>query len=158
MKQVSSWQIVTAENMEAFGVWIATLFQSGDVVFLRGEMGSGKTTLVRGIARGLDYPGRVSSPTFTLMNIYETKLPIYHIDFYRIEADDVVDLGLDDLTGGVMLLEWPEIGADFVKEADFIIDISLTDEDYDLPRVLTLSVPMPQRFSSWKEGRDDFGY
>lgn len=96
----------------ALGVRLATLLHAGDVVALYGDLGAGKTHLVKGIARGLGLDeARVSSPTFTLINEYEGTLFLYHLDLYRIEQlDEVERIGVDDyLHGdGVCVIEWPE--------------------------------------------------
>lgn len=98
---------------EALGAAIAPLLLPGDVVALYGMLGAGKTTLARGMLRGLGYQGDVASPTFPIVLTYdppETRLPIAHVDLYRIEdAKELDELGLDDvLDGGVLLIEWPE--------------------------------------------------
>ena len=83
----------------------------GDVIALVGELGAGKTTFVSGLAEGLGVPRgtRVTSPTFTLINEYAGRLPLYHIDFYRLEGGaDLDELGLDEYLarGGVCAIEW----------------------------------------------------
>ncbi len=85
--------------------------KAGDTVLLEGELGSGKTTFVRGLAQGLKAkPEDVNSPTFVLMNIYKGRFPIYHFDLYRLEKpEELVSLNLDEyLEGdGVTVIEWP---------------------------------------------------
>lgn len=81
------------------------------VIALQGELGVGKTVLVKGAARGLDVEEPVSSPTFVLLQIYRGRLPVYHFDFYRLDNnEDPVELGFEDyLPGlGVAFIEWPE--------------------------------------------------
>lgn len=84
----------------------------GAVVLLYGDLGAGKTALVRGIAEGLGVdPHEVSSPTFTLIQEYRGgRLPLYHVDLYRLQPVEVDDLGLDEVTlqGGVTAIEWPD--------------------------------------------------
>jgi tRNA threonylcarbamoyladenosine biosynthesis protein TsaE len=89
---------------------------------MEGTLGSGKTVLARGIAAGLGVePERVHSPTFTLVNHYRGRLPVYHIDLYRIgKPEDLQELGLEELLGtdGVALVEWPErLGAYLPEKA-----------------------------------------
>lgn len=103
----------TAEATEAFGRALAPLLRPGDVVALQGALGAGKTTLARGVLRGLGYRGDVASPTFPIVQAYappDTRIPLWHVDLYRIEqAQELDELGLDDaLADAAMLIEWPE--------------------------------------------------
>jgi len=143
--------IYNEEKMESLGENIARVLENRDLVYLMGELGAGKTTLVRGIARGLGYPGRVTSPTFTLMNIYPAQVPIYHFDFYRLEGKELIDLGLEDYLeqDGIALIEWPQAGFssgdensadDRLPTEAIFVQIELTDDDYDRERQVTLRV------------------
>src|SRR5260221_1140282 len=103
------------------GALIAAALAPGDVVALSGELGAGKTALARAILRSLGVGGHVPSPTFTLVQAYETPgLTLHHFDFYRIErASELSELGLDDaLEGGAVLIEWPERGMPDYLTAD----------------------------------------
>ncbi|SHG39034.1 tRNA threonylcarbamoyladenosine biosynthesis protein TsaE [Thermosyntropha lipolytica DSM 11003] len=129
--------ITSAEDMEKLGRKLASVLKEGDVAYLIGELGAGKTTLVRGIAKGLGYEGKVTSPTFTLMNIYEGIMPVFHFDFYRLDEDaDFEDLGLDDYVGkgGVTLIEWPRLQSGFLPAEALFINIEILDGDYDRGR------------------------
>lgn len=95
---------------------LAELLRSGDVILLVGELGTGKTCFVQGIAEGLGVKERVLSPTFTLLREYQGRVPLYHLDAYRLEGSgDLCDLGLDEyLEGeGVMVVEWADRVRDF---------------------------------------------
>jgi len=101
------------EETHEIGMKIALFLPIPGVVLLRGALGTGKTTLTRGIAQGLGLadPGLVNSPSFTLVNIYRGICPIYHVDLYRLQGErDLYSVGLDDFMGkeGVTVVEWSE--------------------------------------------------
>jgi tRNA threonylcarbamoyladenosine biosynthesis protein TsaE len=101
------------EDTLSLGEKIGQHLQAGDIVCLFGDLGAGKTTLTQGIARGLGI-GReeyVRSPTFTLVNEYRGKVPVFHIDLYRIASShEIEDLGLEEVFSceGVCIVEWAE--------------------------------------------------
>lgn len=95
------------------GQKLGRLLRAGDKVALTGTLGAGKTTLARGILEGLGYGGEVPSPTFAIVQQYdppETRIPVAHVDLYRIEdPDEIPELGLEDvLDVGAMIVEWPD--------------------------------------------------
>ena len=100
-----------AETLQ-LGKLLAEYLKPGDVLALKGDLGSGKTCLTRGICEGLHVTDPVTSPTFVLINEYENgRIPVYHFDFYRLNSvDEIFDLGLNDYfdKDGVCLIEWPE--------------------------------------------------
>ncbi|NVN98352.1 MAG: tRNA (adenosine(37)-N6)-threonylcarbamoyltransferase complex ATPase subunit type 1 TsaE [Geobacteraceae bacterium] len=109
MKIVSS----SPDATEAFAVALARFIVAGDFVSLHGELGAGKTKFSSGIAKGLgvDHSIPVTSPTYTLLNIYHGEIPLYHFDLYRLAGDDdVVTLGFHEYFSGdgVCLVEWAE--------------------------------------------------
>jgi len=133
--------IYNENEMEELGEKIAEVLHFNDLVYLIGELGAGKTTLVRGIARGKGYRGRVTSPTFTLMNVYSTEdTQINHFDFYRLNHDEICDLGLEDYLDrkGISLIEWPLAGQGILPEEALFINISLVDDDYDRERKVSI--------------------
>jgi tRNA threonylcarbamoyladenosine biosynthesis protein TsaE len=113
------------EAQEAFGRRIAAHLRPPSVVFLEGDLGVGKTTLVRGILRGLGHHGSVRSPTYTLIEPYEVRgFRIYHLDLYRLgDPEELEYLGLRDFLdqGSVLLVEWPERGDGSLPPPDLII-------------------------------------
>jgi tRNA threonylcarbamoyladenosine biosynthesis protein TsaE len=93
------------------GALLAGFVQAGDTLLLMGEMGSGKSVLARGLGRALGVSGPMASPTFTLMQPYPARIPLYHFDLYRLEDyDEFEAAGLHEFIGGdgVALVEWPE--------------------------------------------------
>ncbi|HMC93053.1 MAG TPA: tRNA (adenosine(37)-N6)-threonylcarbamoyltransferase complex ATPase subunit type 1 TsaE [Allosphingosinicella sp.] len=96
---------------EALGRRLAAQLRRGDVIALYGDLGAGKTTLARGILRGLGFEGDVASPTFPIVQPYEgLSPPLWHVDLYRIEdSAEIEELALDEaLEDGVLVIEWPE--------------------------------------------------
>lgn len=98
----------------ALGRRLGRLLQGYDVVCLDGDLGSGKTTLTKGLARGAGSRSRVASPTFALARIYRSpRWLIYHLDLYRVSADQTRDIGLEEFTSdprGICVVEWPKAG------------------------------------------------
>ncbi|MFH1263367.1 MAG: tRNA (adenosine(37)-N6)-threonylcarbamoyltransferase complex ATPase subunit type 1 TsaE [Pseudomonadota bacterium] len=107
------WTAQTPEETAEIGRRIGSHLRAGDVVALEGPLGAGKTVLVGGIARGLQIdPGySVTSPTFVFAHIYDGKVPLYHIDLYRVEKEsELAGIGLGEMLGGdgVAVVEWFE--------------------------------------------------
>ena len=102
----------SARETEALGRQLAALLVPGDVLALHGDLGAGKTHLVRGLCAGLGLdPETVSSPTFTIIQEYDGPVPVFHMDAYRLKhADELLDLGFDDYlaAAGICVIEWPE--------------------------------------------------
>ena len=95
---------------ERFGRALARQLRAGDAIALSGTLGAGKTTLARGVLRGLGFDGDVASPTFPIVQVYDTAPPVWHVDLYRIEhAEELAELGLDEARlDAALLIEWPE--------------------------------------------------
>lgn len=108
------------EAMLAEGAKLAKSTQAGNVIFLQGELGAGKTTLTRGFLRALGYKGIVKSPTYTLLETFQLPdILLYHFDLYRlIRPEDIKEIGLSDyLTeDAICLIEWPEKAKGFLPE------------------------------------------
>ena len=127
---------------DTFGRCLAARLAPGDVVLLSGDLGAGKTALARGILAGLGHVGEVPSPTFTLVQSYEVpgvRLPVWHVDLYRLEdPDEVEELGLDEiLADGALIIEWPERAGGRWPEA---LHLTLADSG-EGSRRLTARVP-----------------
>ena len=96
------------EETEAAGEELGRRLRKGDLVLLKGELGAGKTTFVRGMARGAGSSAAVASPTFQLVRIYPGRLQLAHVDLYRIEhSTELADVGIDELAdAGAVVVEW----------------------------------------------------
>jgi tRNA threonylcarbamoyladenosine biosynthesis protein TsaE len=129
------------EETEALGARLAPFLRPGDVIALYGELGTGKTTLARGILRGLGFNGEVASPTFPIVLPYDSlRLPVWHVDLYRTEKPAEIDeLALDEaLEEGALIVEWPErLEARLWPEA---LRLTLTRQG-EGARALTADVP-----------------
>lgn len=112
----------------ALGEKLAHSLCPGDVLCLWGDLGAGKSELTRGIAQGLGVTSPVTSPSFTIMNVYEEgRLPLYHFDWYRLESsEELYEMGMDEvlLGEGVSVVEWPGMCPDAIPETR--LDITLT--------------------------------
>ena len=122
-----SIEIIGEAAMQQLGRKIADRLESGLVIYLEGDLGAGKTTLVRGIIQGLGYDGRVKSPTYTLIEPYLFDgRSVYHLDLYRLsDPEELEFLGLRDMLDeqSIALVEWPERGEGFLQSPDIEISI-----------------------------------
>ncbi len=122
------------EETIALGERLARLLKPNAVVLLIGNLGAGKTTLAKGIVKGLGaaLPEEVSSPTFTLIHEYGTPVAVYHVDLYRIDStDDAATLGLDELfdSGKIVLIEWGERFPQLMPPGHFEIRLRAVGEE-----------------------------
>lgn len=131
-------ETVTTSETEtaAEGAQLAASLQPGDVVLIYGELGAGKTAFTRGLAQGLGVNAdEVSSPTFTLVQEYRGRLPLYHVDLYRLDEREVDDLGLEELVlgDGVVVIEWAER---WRGRPDDVIEVRLEDVGEERRRIV----------------------
>jgi len=120
----------SAEETQNIGRIIGEGLNSGDVVALTGELGSGKTCITRGIARGLGVPEeyQITSPTFTLINEYPGRVTLYHVDIYRLSgSQDLKDMGYEEYFygDGITVIEWAEKIKDILPEDEERLNIRL---------------------------------
>ena len=124
---------------EALGEKLAAELKPGTVIAFTGDLGAGKTAFTRGLARGLGVTGRVTSPTFTIVNEYEGgRLPLFHFDMYRLESsDELFDIGWEDYLsrGGVCAVEWSEKVADALEGA---MRIDIRRGESETERIITI--------------------
>ncbi len=145
---------------ETLGRALGALLRAGDVLALLGDLGSGKTTLTRGIARGLGIDERyyITSPTFTLVNEYPGTLTLYHVDLYRLRGGlDTMELGLDDCfeSGGVAVVEWAErLSETALPEIAVRIRIDIVDETDRRFEMHPVGPAGAERLRSWLENEE----
>ena len=128
------------EETEHIGEMLGKRLSGGTVLALRGGLGMGKTAFTRGLARGLGYTGRVTSPTFTIVNEYDGATPLFHFDLYRLDGeDDLFDIGWDDYLarGGVCAVEWSERIDSALPPDTLTVSIARGENDND--RIITVT-------------------
>ena len=122
----------SAKETRALGARLAASLRPGDVLLLFGDMGAGKSELTRGIARGLGIDGPVSSPSFTILQVYEDgRIPLYHFDWYRMETvEELYELGMEEYLGGdgIAVVEWPTRCPEAIPESYLAVTLTPLDE------------------------------
>ena len=133
MKMIMEILTHTVEETELAGQVLSRTLTPGTVVALYGDLGAGKTAFVRGMAKGLNSPSRVTSPTFTIVNEYSGSLALFHFDMYRLgSSDELFDIGWEDYLarGGVCVVEWSENVLDAFDGTEIKVTIDkLSDTD-----------------------------
>lgn len=118
MRRAETYRTDSPEATKKLGYELAKRLKAGDCVALTGELGSGKTQFVKGVAEGLDVNEYIKSPSFTIINIYESgTLPLYHIDLYRLgRPEDALETGLEEYIygRGVCVIEWADKVPDMI--------------------------------------------
>jgi tRNA threonylcarbamoyladenosine biosynthesis protein TsaE len=130
--------------MEQLGGQLFQALDAGMVILLSGELGAGKTTLVRGFLRAMSYTGNVKSPTYTLVEPYEIQgKQVYHFDFYRLNSSQELEyMGIRDYfnANAFCLIEWPQKAQDVIASGDLAIDIEMENPGRKVTiRALSLS-------------------
>lgn len=122
-------EVNNLKQTEELAFAFAKVIQPPMVVLLNGDLGSGKTTFVKSVVKALGCEDLVTSPTFTLLNTYKAKFPIYHFDMYRLSsAEEAMNVGFEEYfdkrsLDGVCFVEWSENVEGLIKKVDFVIDI-----------------------------------
>jgi len=122
----------SADETRAVAAALAAHLEAGDVVVLIGDLGAGKTTFAQGIARGLGVTGPVTSPTFTLVQQYQGRLPIAHVDVYRLDRiQELHDLGFEELVDGpgVTVIEWGDAVRQLLPPDRVVVRIAPAADD-----------------------------
>ncbi|HEQ4751782.1 TPA: tRNA (adenosine(37)-N6)-threonylcarbamoyltransferase complex ATPase subunit type 1 TsaE [Streptococcus pyogenes] len=120
-------------TLKAYGATLGTYLSIGDVIVLSGDLGAGKTTLAKGIAKGMGISQMIKSPTYTIVREYEGRLPLYHLDIYRV-GDDPDSIDLDDFLfgNGVTVIEWGELLGEGLLQDYLQITITKRDKGRQL--------------------------
>jgi len=127
-----------------FGVQLSQQARPGSIICFYGDLGAGKTTSIKGICAGLGVSQLVTSPTFTLINEYNGRMPIYHFDFYRIGSEqETSELGLDEyfFGNGVCLIEWPQVIEHLLPENCYKVYLQLDFASDEESRKIKLLYP-----------------
>ncbi|MDG5785862.1 tRNA (adenosine(37)-N6)-threonylcarbamoyltransferase complex ATPase subunit type 1 TsaE [Evansella sp. AB-P1] len=142
-----SWEYTSSspEETEQLAKRLAEFLLGGDIITLEGDLGAGKTSFTKGLAKALGVKKNVNSPTFTIIKEYEGRVPFFHMDAYRIE-DDCEDLGLEEYFegDGVTVVEWPSMILDQLPNNRLEITIKRLEE---MVRLLTF-IPHGERYTS----------
>lgn len=121
----------SAEETIDLGFQIGTKLKKGDVIAMQGTLAAGKTTITKGIAKALQINDTITSPTFCLISEYYGKMPLYHMDVYRLEgSEDFINLGTDDMIygDGISIIEWSEKIMDQLPKKTIILKITPNDD------------------------------
>ncbi|RCX12743.1 tRNA threonylcarbamoyladenosine biosynthesis protein TsaE [Anaerobacterium chartisolvens] len=118
---------------------LGKLLKAGDLVCLKGDLGAGKTAFTYGIARAAGVQGYITSPTFTIVNEYNSSIPLYHFDVYRIsDAEEMFDIGLEEYIGGegISVIEWADLIQEVLPEEYIAVRISKEPSEGDNARII----------------------
>ena len=135
----------SVSETEQIAQQFAASLHPGDVVAYSGDLGAGKTAFTRGLARGLGYTGRVTSPTFNIVNEYDGPVPLFHFDLYRLEGEeDLFDIGWEDyLTrGGICAVEWSQRAPGVLPPETIRVSLERHPEESDW-RIITIQGGTP---------------
>ncbi len=133
MKQVTHIKLRSLEETSIFAHLLASLALPGDLICLNGDLGAGKTALTQEIAKGLGVPAScyVTSPTFSILQEYPGKMPLYHMDFYRLSDEtEVEDLGFEEFfyLSGLTVIEWSERAGALIPDSRLLLQMTIEDE------------------------------
>ncbi len=144
--EISEIKSASSEETELLGEKFGSLLQGGEVIELVGDLGAGKTTFVRGLARGLDSKDEVSSPTFTLRNVYKGRLSLHHFDLYRIQNDSLMAHEIEEAAEdehSVAVLEWAQNVPPVLQGAHIVVSLQPLQEN---ERSVHISLPAKRSY------------
>lgn len=147
-------EVNSASEMQQLGVIIAQTAQASDVLLLSGDLGAGKTTLTQGIGRGLGVKRPIKSPTFTIVREYrEARLPLFHMDFYRLVDDDLASIDLNGYLAqaGLVVIEWPQMIKDNLPKTYLQLTIKRIDDSWNSTKRLVMFKPQGDRATAWSK-------
>jgi tRNA threonylcarbamoyladenosine biosynthesis protein TsaE len=154
---VTGYAVITGSPDETRGVArsVAPLLRAGDVLVVAGDLGSGKTTFVQGLAAGLGVTDPVVSPTFTLAREYDGRVRLVHVDVYRLDrAQEILELGLDDLADdAVLVVEWGDVATAYLASDYLEVGLAPGPDDQLERRTVTFD----PRGRSWMARADTLG-
>ncbi len=132
---------LSEQQLKNLGTLLAPQLLAGDTLFLQGDLGAGKTTLVRALLRGLSYSGKVKSPTYTLVETYQPDqtFKVFHFDLYRLASpEELWEMGFEDYFSeqAVLLVEWPEKANGVLVSPDLLCRIAVTGDTRDIELVV----------------------
>jgi len=132
MSKEKSFKLKNADETLDIGFRFSKIIDKNLLIFLKGNLGAGKTTFVRGLIHGLGFQGRVKSPSYSLFEQYLLKFTVNHFDLYRFKSsDEWIDAGFNEFINGhdVNLIEWPEMAENVLPKADIILNFEHTEND-----------------------------
>ncbi len=128
----NKYLITNGENETIeLGKYIGQEAKPSQLILLKGELGSGKTRLVKGMAKTLNLKDNVSSPTYNLVNEYRGEITLYHFDLYRLDNEmDLINIGFEDYLyrEGIVVIEWPELALDFINDDYLFLEFEFISE------------------------------
>ena len=142
MSKEKSFKLKNADETLDIGFRFSKIIDKNLLIFLKGNLGAGKTTFVRGLMHGLGFQGRVKSPSYSLFEQYLLKFTVNHFDLYRFKSsDEWIDAGFNEFINGhdVNLIEWPEMAENVLPRADIILNFEHTENDSRELIVISLS-------------------
>ncbi|CCI87282.1 tRNA (adenosine(37)-N6)-threonylcarbamoyltransferase complex ATPase subunit type 1 TsaE [Lactobacillus gigeriorum] len=145
-------EINSSTEMQKLGASIANTASPNDLLLLEGDLGAGKTTMTQGIGRALGIRRPVKSPTFTIVREYrEGKLPLFHMDFYRLENDDLssIDLAGYLTEGGLVVIEWPQLVLNDLPEEYLQLNITRVDDEWNSTKRIVEFLPKGAHYQEW---------